>query len=159
MPGTHPVISGGRTITGWEIQDAAKNIWQAKADGLATRQLYVNGVRAMRAHTDDKLLAGATQTKTGYTIAGKSPLLDWANVDQVEFVYRYFDGGLPGKGQWVEPRLGVEKVTYANGSTTVTMKEPAYSEEMNAKDTAMIIAGLPSTVENAYELLDQPGEW
>lgn len=49
--GATPVISGQRTITGWSLHDAPKNIWRATATALNTRQLYVNGVRAERARS------------------------------------------------------------------------------------------------------------
>ena len=49
-PGAFPVVSGGDRITGWKLTDTAKNIWTAPAPtGLDTRQLYVNGSRAVRA--------------------------------------------------------------------------------------------------------------
>lgn len=51
-PHETPVLSGGRTITGWTIHDSMNNIWKADADDLETRQLYVDGQRAVRARSD-----------------------------------------------------------------------------------------------------------
>ncbi len=54
-PGEKPVLSGGKTITGWTLQDPAKNIWEADAAGIETRQLYVDGVRKTRARSEGLL--------------------------------------------------------------------------------------------------------
>jgi len=51
-----PIISGGRQITGW--QPEAGNRWKAKTDLENFRQLYVGGVRAVRARSGK--LAGDT---------------------------------------------------------------------------------------------------
>lgn len=45
-----PIISGGTAITGWTLYDASKSIYKATAPAsFDTRQLYVNGNRAVRA--------------------------------------------------------------------------------------------------------------
>ena len=50
--GAHPVLSGGKSITGWAVSDSSKNIWKAAAPGtFATRQLYVDGKIATRARS------------------------------------------------------------------------------------------------------------
>src|SRR4029453_5171087 len=51
-PSARPVISGARAVSGWALVDPARNIWRAKvAAGPDARQLYVNGVGAIRART------------------------------------------------------------------------------------------------------------
>ena len=48
--GAHPVLSGGKPISGWAVSDSGKNIWKAAVPGtFATRQLYVDGKIAIRA--------------------------------------------------------------------------------------------------------------
>ena len=48
--GAHPVLSGGKQITGWAVSDTGKDIWKATApSAFATRQLYVDGKIATRA--------------------------------------------------------------------------------------------------------------
>src|ERR1700691_1181320 len=52
-PGQVPVISGGKTITGWSVYNSSLNIYRASVGtGVNSRQLYVNGVRAIRARSD-----------------------------------------------------------------------------------------------------------
>src|SRR5262245_18038589 len=62
-PGVHPVISGADRITGW-TRVGGTSTWVAQAPtGLQTRQLYVNGTRAARAH--GSLPVTVHQTATG----------------------------------------------------------------------------------------------
>jgi hypothetical protein len=143
--GAHAVISGGRSITGWTLHDVAKNIWQASAPGLNTRQLYVNCVRAIRAHKG-AVLPGAVKTSSGYTTTDNT-MQSWRNPGDIEFV---FNGRVinqtqnAGARNWVENRFGVASIS----GTTITMKTGWNGQ-----------AGNPTDIENAYELLDQPGEW
>jgi glycosyl hydrolase family 141 len=167
--GARPVISGAVPVTGWTPFDTAKNIWSAPVPaGLNTRQLYVNGRRAARASGSAPVTL--TWTTTGYT-ASAGTMSTWRNAGDIEFVYR---GGL---GAWTEIRCSVGRIA-SNG--TVTMGQPCWdnSNERYIKPewnrTADLVgpgrlgnpgpdpggAGIPPTsVENAFELLDQPGEW
>ena len=85
-PGAVPVVSGGLPVTGWKVVDAGKNLWSAPApDGLVnTRQLYVDGVRALRAR--GVLPVTLTGTATGYT-ASAATMATWKNPGDIEFVY------------------------------------------------------------------------
>ena len=168
-PGTTPVLSGGRQITGWHLADPAKNIWSAPAN-LQTRQLYVNGVRADRA--SGPLPVKLTVTPTGYT-ASSDLLSTWRNPGDLEFVYT---GGAPywslkvgGEGAWTEPRCPVASVS----GTTVTMAQPCWDNSTkrvqrtdgSGRSYNLVHNGnldngsIPAYVDNAYELLDQPGEF
>ena len=153
-PGEHPLISGGRCITGWTIHDAAKNIWQASAQGLLTRQLFVNGVRAVRAASTNGLSGMVTKTATGYETTDLS-MQSWRNPADIEFVYNAYKGGTGGS-TWTERRVAVAKISGTSTLTMITMKQPAYSLAGKGKTQAITN---PTGIENAYELLDQPGEW
>ncbi|TDU01737.1 hypothetical protein EDD99_0108 [Streptomyces sp. 846.5] len=159
-PGAFPVVSGGDRITGWTLTDATKNIWSAPAPtGLDTRQLYVNGARAVRA--TGSVPVTLTRTATGYTTASGDPMAAWKNQSAIEFVYR---GGL---GAWTEPRCPVASIT----STVITMAQPCWNNSTkrvlrtdgSGRTYELVgrqsITEAPTSVENAYALLDQPGEW
>jgi hypothetical protein len=170
-PGAHPVISGGTRITGWQQSDASKDIWAAPAPaGLQTRQLYVNGVRAQRAA--GVLPTKLTKTDTGYT-ADSAVMASWRNPSDVEFVYT---GGAPywslksgGEGAWTEPRCPVASID----GTTITMAQPCWDNSTkriqrtdgSGRSYNLVHNGnlgngsIPAYIDNAYELLDQPGEW
>ncbi|MBP1994494.1 discoidin domain-containing protein [Paenibacillus eucommiae] len=140
-PGETPVISGGAVITGWELHDTAANIYRAPAAAsLETRQLYVNGHRAVRAKGGE--LPGAQKTATGYTTTDLT-IKDWGNVGDIELVFRKL---------WTESRCSVAAIT----DGTITVDEPCFTMVNN---TRSVQAGNPTWIENAYELLGEAGEW
>jgi len=158
--GAFPVVSGGTQITGWKVSNASKNIWSAPApSGLNTRQLYIDGVRAARA--SGKLPVSVKQTSTGYTTSSGDPMATWRNPGSIEFVYT---GGL---GAWTEPRCPVASIT----STTITMAQPCWNNSTkrvmrtdgSGRTYELVgrqkVTESPTLVENAFELLDSPGEW
>ncbi len=158
--GARPVVSGGVRVTGWRVSDAGRNIWFAAApSGLSsTRQLYVDGARAMRAR--GRVPVSLTATATGYR-ASADTMSRWRNQGDVEFVYTGGNGlwsnGTSGLGGWTEPRCPVGSIS----GTAITMAQPCWDN--SPKRVKNLVGpskvGGPTQVENAYELLDQPGEW
>ncbi|MBP1993663.1 discoidin domain-containing protein [Paenibacillus eucommiae] len=145
--GETPVISGGKTITGWNLFDGSKNIWEASVDAsLETRQIYVNGTRGIRAKSAGGL-PGATLTSGGYTTIDTN-MQYWGNKSDIEFVYNNL---------WIEPRVGVASIS----GTAITMKQPAWDMAFQggAPLTIKEDGPIPTFIENAYELLDEEGEW
>lgn len=137
-----PVLSGGVQITGWSLYDPVKNIYQARVDSaLETRQLYVNGARAVRARSEENP-AGFLKTATGYTITLET-MQSWRNPNDIEFVYQQ---------EWKSYRCGVSSI---DGSSII-MKQPCFT---NAQRTPFTTIDTPLWIENAYELLDAEGEW
>ncbi len=140
-PSENPVLSGGIPITGWELHDAVDNIFKAEVpQGTDSRQLFVNGKRAVRAKGGE--LADAVKTATGYTTSDLS-LASWGNPSNIEFVFRRL---------WTESRCSVASIT----AGVITMDEPCFTMVNNSRSVA---ADLPTWIENAYELLDEEGEW
>ncbi|WP_168122587.1 Ig-like domain-containing protein [Paenibacillus sp. HB172176] len=146
VPGETPVISGGREIAGWTLFDADKNIYKASTGGdLDTRQLYVNGVRAVRARSEEGL-TNAVKTASGYTTSDAF-LADWGNIGDIEMVY---------SEKWTNPRCPVNSISASGGTATITMQQPCWYFASNKGGTSITV---PWFYENAYELLDSPGEW
>jgi hypothetical protein len=146
FPGEEPTIAGGRVIDGWTLHDAQNNIYKAPSGGnLDTRQLYVNGERAVRARSEAGL-AQAVKTATGVTTTDTF-LAGWSNVKDIEMVFQE---------KWTSPRCGVEAIAVEQGLAHITMQQPCWSY---ASDKGATSATVPWYYENAYELLDQPGEW
>ncbi|WP_080837697.1 Ig-like domain-containing protein [Cohnella massiliensis] len=146
--GEKAVIGGGKAITGWTLHDPEKNIYRAYAGGdIETRQLYVNGVRGIRARsagglsnaTWDDGVVGHTTTDTF--------LAEWGNISDMEMVY---------KSLWTNSRMGVESITAENGIATIKMKQPGWYYVTHKGSHS---AKAPWYYENAYELLDEEGEW
>jgi hypothetical protein len=139
-PGAHPVLSGGQRIANWK--QGPNGVWQAQVPvGTQTRQLYVDGVRANIA--SEAAPGGFTQTATGYTTSD-STIESFGNISDVEFVYNV---------GWTQMRC---RVASASG-TTITMDEPCYQN--STKKPYGVNAGNPGEIQNAKELLTDPGQW
>lgn len=140
--GETPVISGGINVSGWTLHDSSKNIYKATVGNVDSRQLYVNGVRAIRARSAAGL-PGAVRNSSGYTTTDIS-MQNWRNISDIEFVYTV---------EWSQMRCGVSSIS----GNTVTMKQPGFDSITVKK--AGVKADIPTYIENAYELLDSTGEF
>jgi hypothetical protein len=141
-PGAHPLISGGRRISGWTLFNRSKGIYRARAPRLSTRQLYVDGVRAPRASSADDPI-GFTKTATGYTSTDLH-MDRWRNPRDIEVLSNW---------RWKSFRCPVASIS----GDAITMAEPCWHNANVFVGPAAM--GLPTRIENAYELLDAPGEW
>ena len=145
--GETPVLSGGVIVSGWSLFDQAKGIYRAKVDpSLHTRQLYVGGVRATRARGPVRP-SGFTLTDPGIT-APNAAFATYRAPTQLEAIF---------DAQWRTIRCGVASVAGAN----LTLDQPCWN---NANLTKKSPGGgwRPNSlfwIENAYELLDEAGEW
>jgi hypothetical protein len=143
------VISGAERVSGWHLSDRARNIWKAPVGAsLATRQIYVNGVRAWLASgpAPVKLL----KTRSGYRASSRL-LARWHDRDSIDFVYT------AQLGLMVEPICPVGSIS----GLVVTMAQPCWSNS-NVRPNNLVgfgTLGAPAYIENAYELLNRPGEF
>jgi hypothetical protein len=155
--GETPVISGGRAITGWKAD--ADGRWKA-ACGEHFRQLYVNGKRAVRARSPEtkaksiKWFDLGIATVPGMKLFGENgyrttdaAMADWRNPGDIEFCY--YVG-------WSHTRCKVESIVRDGPHAIVRMVQPQF---MLARRKEGVRVKLPNYVENALELLDEPGEW
>lgn len=146
-PDANPVLDGGIRITGWKPDDQHPGLWRASVPAeLATRQLFVNGRRALRARSITSM-DGLERTDTGYTLPGESPLADWKNPSDLELVYRAI---------WTSPRVAVANIERKDDKVVISMRQPGF---INARNKGITSIGTPWYFENAFELLDEPGEW
>ncbi|WJH35482.1 Ig-like domain-containing protein [Paenibacillus sp. CC-CFT747] len=145
-PGEKAVISGGQTIRGWEPHNEARTVYQAYVGhDLQTRQLFVDGIRAVRARSESGL-TNPVKTASGYT-SDDPALAGFRNVEDLEFVF---------EDVWTNSRAGVQSITADGGKAQITLDPEAWTAISNRGQTS---ATIPVYYENAYELLDQPGEW
>lgn len=167
-PGAEVVWSGGRRITGWKKGPSA--IWttqvpEVKAGQWYFRQLFINGKRAIRARTpnaDDKTPWWSIKTSTAskeslpahdvpIPVSLTGPIKAYNNPTDVELVYIY-------NNEEGRKRLG----SINEKDQTFTLAPPhRWNPQAFIYDWALTIpsAGKACYLENALEMLDQPGEW
>jgi len=167
-PGEKVLLTGGRKITGWKKGPGA--VWttevpEVKAGHWYFRQLFVKGKRAVRARTpnaDDKTPWWVIKTSTAtreflppldvpipVTLTGVVKAFN--NLTDVELVYvRNNEEG--------RKRLGTINTT----DQTLTLAPPhRWNSRVFTNDWSLSLpaAGKACYLENALEMLDQPGEW
>lgn len=143
------VLSGGRQITDWKLHDGEKGIYRAYVGpGMNTRQLYVNGIRAVRARSAAGLTQ-AKQTTEGYTCTDAF-LAELTHPEDLEMVYYV---------KWTNPRCRVAGITENSGEVQIAMDATGWSKIRNKGQSSVTSTYLPAYYENAYELIDQEGEW
>jgi hypothetical protein len=133
-----PVISGGMKVTGWVLHDTAKNIYKAIVDlSIDTRQLYVNGLRAVRARS----MYASSWTENGDGYNCPTDVATWKNIKNVEVVsYK----------EWKCHRGQIDSM---KSNIHAVMTQPYWKYLHKQYDAP------PVWIENAYELLDSQGEW
>jgi hypothetical protein len=142
-------LSGGIRLGGWTLHDPQKDIWRCAIPGeqaVKSRQLFLNGRRALRAYAD--ALSWNYRVGNDGIITNDPRLSAFTNIGDVELVFKEI---------WTNPRCGIESVSSrADGTYLLKMKEPGFT---NCRKKGMTRINTPWRVENAYELIDEPGEW
>ncbi|MDM8009318.1 MAG: right-handed parallel beta-helix repeat-containing protein [Phycisphaerae bacterium] len=148
-PGETPVVSGGRVVNGWQPDAAGR--WKGHTDVGNFRQLYVEGVRARRAQGPAP--AGVRLFGTDGFRTTEVRMADWRNPGDIELCFYVFWG--PRKA-WTHTRCKVQGIHRDGDEAVITMLQPHFTM---ARTKQGVVVELPSQVENAFELLDEPGEW
>lgn len=141
--GEHPVISGGRIISGWK-KDVG-DTWTATAPGPYFHQLFVNGRRATRARTPNEGFfredgKGSAFKPIELSYRGNDIRKQWADQDDVEVV---------AYAAWTDLRMPITKVDEAKHVATLGSDGDGLRLESDAR----------YFIENARDTLDAPGEW
>lgn len=140
-----PIISGGEKINGnWNGPDQ-NGIYNINIGTLFSRQVYVNGVKAKRAQSEDNFclletVDGYVSTKSGINFT------TWQNITDLEVVANM---------RWRHHRFPVQSATCSN-QIKINPYIWAFAHEANLGDFIRIPA---LRLENALELLDQNEEW
>ena len=151
LPGEKAVISGAEHVTGW--QPDANGRWKARVSIGDCRQLYVNNVRAIRARgpcpKGIKRFGNleSIDSEAGYLFP-KGDMADWDNPNDIE---------LGHYSSWSHMTAKVGRITRdLSGRSVVYMLQPWFFL-VSRKEGRQ--AETPNYIENALELLDEPGEW
>ena len=157
-PGQSPVFSGADRVTGFTQIDATKHIYAAKVPkGVASRELFVNGVRSARARSAANP-PGFSVTGTGFTTSDPR-YTSWTNAPGVEIVQN---------NAWKQLRCPLASITPGGtGGSNLTVDPACWNNNHNSVPNPSFPfngAGLPSLdgiswIENAYQLLGTPGQF
>jgi hypothetical protein len=147
-----PVISGAKEVHGW--QPDADGRWKAAMRGKTHfRQIYVNGRRAVRARGEcppDLETFGTLDRVDGDAgfVFPEGAMAAWKNQQNIELGFF---------SSWGHMIVNVQGITRdAEGHALVHLRQPQF---FMARNKEGVQAGSPAYIENALELLDQPGEW
>jgi hypothetical protein len=161
-PGERPLITGGQPIVGWKVSDATNNIYSASGITSRFRQLYVNGVKTIRARSPNLGANGAPNfnrisgfDKTAHNVqVASSYVSNWNNLTKVEMHYMI---------NWTDNVLRLASYT-TSGSTAYLKFQSTEDAILYARPYPQL--GMTTTgkqqcfyFENALEFLDQAGEW
>lgn len=163
------VISGGTQISGWTQVDKEKNIWSASANGVISRTFFVNGSRAQRARTALATIKDYTQVGEGtdasnvlegmltHTHGFTSTDMKWADFErqsdmEMVFVWGFHAPRIPIAEIVNQGNCVLFKTTDLAWSVFYDKRAHAYGESFHPFNSLYFI-------ENAYELMDEPGEW
>jgi hypothetical protein len=161
FPGETPIISGGKEIKGnWQVvSDKPYFVMKVPQNIEPFRNLYVNGKRATRAYMEAPIIGvgwskGDWSDCDGIVVSSSSLPITFAKPEDLELHWNL---------DWVDARARVETVTTNNEKQTIiTMKEPYFLWQISnghSDNKWRPRWDAPFYVENALELLDQPGEW
>ncbi|MFD3477372.1 right-handed parallel beta-helix repeat-containing protein [Streptomyces sp. NPDC058695] len=153
--GAHPVLSGGRTLKGWDSN--TDGTWTTHVpEGVTPRQLFVDGVRAVRARGASCAASVCDATKTGMTGAKATGIASWARPTDAEAVISV---------RWRNYHCRIDTVA----GDVLTFAQPCWTNSASgtnrtgpAWDSTTVDSSRYAKVayfENATELLDQPGEF
>lgn len=163
-----PVLSGAVPVAGWTRHDG--NIWKAKVvRDKKLRALYVNGRRAIMARMSRGVVGQGGYGN--FTITGKEP---WAASEGTEFAGIKFNSSEVGiyrnphhvelfqSNVWSEPILCLEDMFSEDGYTVTMLQQPYGAIAFNMSWIPFHADPRPDRllyIRNAYELLDEPGEF
>ena len=157
--GSQATISGGRTITGWTRRGTGP-IWSAQLpDDVDTpHQLFVAGVRQVRARSPDAGRFFTIESVVGNNTASSSLILGGGSAPSVEstegveavvfasyFAQRYSVGSL--------------RNTSNGGGISLSFPEPILPPKYPIYKAKRGVNHSRAYLENAPEFLDAPGEW
>lgn len=148
IEGGEVIISGGKEIAGFEIFDVEKNIYRAPWT-KACRQLYINGTPAVRARSKDHMGFEFNNDLTAFESKNKE-ILSWQNAKQAELVF---------KKEFVSRRVMIDSVEEKNDTAVIKMNKSTTYTLTNTAGVLLKAGESPWYIENAYELLDEGGEW
>ncbi len=153
-----PEVSGARKIDGWT--KCGNGVWHAKVELEFARALYVNGKPAVTARSSKKIVGNENYlTENAYFKNSEGFYVDAAKMqafDNPEDVRLHYTI------EWKDYSVKVENIVPCGEKVIVMPENPLWDNYAElAKNTARLFPTYNKgfIAENAYELLDEPGEF
>jgi len=151
-------ITGAKHLSGFTLHDPDKNIYRvAVPSGTQTRQLYVNGIKATRARSPEDAIPFVNLDQGNsdapfYNLGLTSTDTSFLNYQYPNELELYFTQN------WRHQFVMVDTITKRSDGL-VHFGFTDNQENWKGIARCNTYARRPAYVENAYELLDEPGEW
>lgn len=139
-------LMAGEEFSNFELHDEKLNIYKTYVGDTMSRQVYINGVRGIRARSDRELTNAELVKEYGF-LSDDTFLAEYKNVKDLEMVMYSI---------WTQPRCGVSDIQIVDNKAKIIMDEEAWPTGLGGNNTPW---QLPYWYENAYELLNTAGEW
>ena len=165
--GETPVFTGGVPVTGWKPYK--DGIWKAPLDrSEKLRALYVNDSRAVMANSGKKIRAqGGWGT---YTVtAGQAPWawqsgqaadgIKYNTTDLPRITHNVADVEIENQTTWNKNFVGVREIATEGDKYIFKLQQPYGAIAQQIGWTAGLTLDSEQIIHNAFELLDQPGEF
>lgn len=147
-----PVITMSDEFADFKLHDESKNIWKVYVgEGKHSRQAYFNDVRGVRARTIGYLKNAKYEEKSYYT-CDNTELLDVAYPDEIDMVFHI---------NWCNPRFLIKSIEKLEDGRVKIIPSDYFMKYKQRIDFAGAVRkdSTPGYLENAYEFLDDAGEW
>lgn len=157
-PENPPVFNAGTKVTRWTKQENSP-IWVAPAENItAARTLYVNDQPASLARSRYLYQAsglyravGSSYASDGITVSTTNFPDSFTNPEDIMLCFPIL---------WTLTRMPVDRVIAGNGNMTFAMKQPQWATHTTmGYEHLMLGTARPFFIENALEVLDEPGEF
>lgn len=156
-----PVLDGGVSFgsSGWT--NVGNGIFKRNIGSIRTRQLYVNGERAIRARTPnvtDLVTMAPYYEIKDQSVANKtvtissSQITNWNRLNDVEMAVQ---------NEWFHQRLRIDNFTVSENDAKVSFLDPASTKYFNniSKKGGSWQGKVPYFFENALAFVDADNEW
>lgn len=154
-----PIISGGKKVSGFKKSDKGTNVYEAYAPGFThVLNIYVNEQKRQRASSEIRLypLKFWNDPETRYSDDGlymkKSDIGFYENPEDIQFYY--FD-------EWVQNYVKVEEILEDpdnSENVIVRMDRNVWTYNNPTIDSKWRELTMPFYIQNAFEVMDTPGE-
>ena len=147
-----PVFTMAKRFTGFEKHDESKNIWKVYVGkGTHSRQAFFNEVRGIRSRTLG-YLKNVELVDNTYYLCDDLELLNVKYPDEIDTIHHVY---------WTNNRYKVKSITEENGRVRIDFGDYFHQNKYRVveKNSHSYLIRTPSYLENAYEFLDQAGEW